>query len=94
MSIFKNQTAPADDAKITSEQNSGTLPFTHADKSSDPNSKIHTLLKRNPLSPTMTGVVVGAVAGSVLPIFGTFSGAILGGLAGKWYQRKSKPIAP
>ncbi len=42
------------------------------------------------LSPTVKGVMIGAVAGSVLPVFGTVSGAIIGGIAGKIYQRKCR----
>ena len=40
--------------------------------------------------PTVKGVMIGAVAGSVLPVFGTFSGAIIGGIAGKMYDRRCK----
>ena len=36
-------------------------------------------------SPTAKGVLIGAVAGSVLPVFGTISGAIIGGISGKVY---------
>ncbi|TCB72101.1 glycine zipper family protein [Acinetobacter sp. ANC 4216] len=43
---------------------------------------------KSPFSPTLKGVLIGAVAGSVLPVFGTFSGAIIGGVAGKVYEKK------
>jgi len=43
---------------------------------------------KSPLSPTLKGVLIGAVAGSVLPVFGTFSGALIGGVAGKVYEKK------
>lgn len=39
-------------------------------------------------SPTAKGVLIGAVAGSVLPVFGTISGAIIGGISGKVYEKK------
>ena len=39
-------------------------------------------------SPTATGVLIGAVAGSILPVFGTISGAIIGGISGKIYEKK------
>ncbi|WP_353144133.1 hypothetical protein [Acinetobacter pragensis] len=44
--------------------------------------------KASKFSPTVKGVLIGAVAGSVLPVFGTFSGALIGGIAGKIYQKK------
>ncbi len=43
---------------------------------------------KSAFSPTLKGVLIGAVAGSVLPVFGTFSGAIIGGVAGKVYEKK------
>mgnify|MGYP003588781157 CR=1 FL=1 len=39
-------------------------------------------------SPTIKGAAIGAVAGSILPVFGTISGAIIGGIAGKVYEKK------
>ncbi|WP_218945835.1 MULTISPECIES: glycine zipper domain-containing protein [unclassified Acinetobacter] len=39
-------------------------------------------------SPTLKGAAIGAVAGSILPVFGTISGAIIGGIAGKVYEKK------
>lgn len=44
--------------------------------------------KKSRFSPTSKGVFIGAVAGSILPIFGTLSGAIIGGIAGKVYEKK------
>ncbi|KCX38472.1 hypothetical protein J577_0852 [Acinetobacter sp. 263903-1] len=46
--------------------------------------------KKSRFSPTVKGVMIGAVAGSVLPVFGTFTGAIIGGIAGKMYDRRCK----
>ncbi|WP_407305190.1 glycine zipper domain-containing protein [Acinetobacter sp.] len=43
---------------------------------------------KSPFSPTVTGALVGAVAGSILPVFGTISGAIIGGISGKVYEKR------
>ncbi|MBU3845452.1 MAG: hypothetical protein H9855_00460 [Candidatus Acinetobacter avistercoris] len=32
--------------------------------------------------------MIGAVAGSVLPVFGTISGAVIGGISGKIYEKR------
>lgn len=44
--------------------------------------------KKSRFSPTVKGVLIGAVAGSILPVFGTLSGALVGGIAGKIYEKK------
>ena len=44
--------------------------------------------KKSKFTPTCKGVLIGAVAGSILPVFGTISGAIIGGIAGKVYEKK------
>lgn len=38
------------------------------------------------VSPTLKGALIGAVAGRLVPIpgIGSLSGAVLGGIAGKW----------
>ena len=44
--------------------------------------------KKSKFTPTCKGILIGAVAGSVLHVFGTISGAIIGGIAGKVYEKK------
>lgn len=44
--------------------------------------------KKSKFTPTCKGILIGAVAGSVLPVFGTISGAVIGGIAGKVYEKK------
>ena len=44
--------------------------------------------KASRFTPTCKGILIGAVAGSILPVFGTVSGAIIGGIAGKVYEKK------
>lgn len=44
--------------------------------------------KSSKFTPTCKGILIGAVAGSILPVFGTISGAIIGGIAGKVYEKK------
>lgn len=39
-------------------------------------------------SPTVKGALIGAVAGSVLPVFGTISGAVIGAISGKIYEKR------
>lgn len=45
-------------------------------------------IKKSRFSPAAKGALIGAVAGSVLPVFGTISGAILGAIGGKVYEKK------
>lgn len=47
-----------------------------------------TAKSKSRFSPTAKGVLIGAVAGSILPVFGTVSGAIIGGISGKVYEKK------
>lgn len=47
-----------------------------------------TAKKKSKFTPTCKGILIGAVAGSILPVFGTISGAIIGGVAGKIYEKK------
>lgn len=44
--------------------------------------------QKSRFSPTVKGALIGAVAGSVLPIFGTISGAVIGGISGKIYEKR------
>lgn len=44
--------------------------------------------KKSRFSPTVKGALIGAVAGSVLPVFGTISGAVIGAVSGKIYEKK------
>lgn len=45
-------------------------------------------IKKSRFSPTAKGAFIGAVAGSILPVFGTISGAIIGAIGGKVYEKK------
>lgn len=42
-------------------------------------------------SPTIKGIVIGAIAGRFLPVFNSFTGAIAGGVAAKVLQHRHKP---
>ncbi len=44
--------------------------------------------QKSRFSPTVKGALIGAVAGSVLPVFGTISGAVIGAVSGKIYEKK------
>lgn len=44
--------------------------------------------KKSRFSPTVKGALIGAAAGSVLPVFGTISGAVIGAVSGKIYEKK------
>ncbi|RYL25308.1 hypothetical protein [Acinetobacter piscicola] len=59
----------------------------HSNLTSD-TSNPQSSVKKSRFSPTIKGVLIGAAAGSILPIFGTFSGAVIGGIAGKVYEKK------
>ena len=48
----------------------------------------HHSCSKSRFSPTVKGVFIGAVAGSILSLFGTLSGAIIGGISGKIYEKK------
>ncbi len=52
-------------------------------------------IQKSRFSPAAKGALIGAVAGSVLPVFGTISGAILGAIGGKVYEKRclNKPKA-
>ena len=56
------------------------------DTTSTPNST--PTVKQSRFSPTVKGALIGAVAGSVLPVFGTISGAVIGAVSGKIYEKK------
>jgi uncharacterized membrane protein len=45
-------------------------------------------IKKSRFSPTAKGALIGAVAGSILPVFGTISGAIIGAIGGKVYEKR------
>ena len=45
-------------------------------------------ITKSRFSPTAKGALIGAVAGSILPVFGTISGAIIGAIGGKVYEKK------
>lgn len=45
-------------------------------------------IKKSRFSPAAKGALIGAVAGSILPVFGTISGAIIGAIGGKVYEKK------
>ena len=70
---------PLDRGKHMSDVSNNT--YTH-------DSSENTTSKKSKFSPTCKGILVGAVAGSILPVFGTISGAIIGGIAGKVYEKK------
>ncbi len=38
------------------------------------------------IAPTITGAVIGAALGRMLPFFGIISGAFIGGMAGKYFD--------
>ena len=43
---------------------------------------------------TVKGVFIDAVAGAILSLFGTLSGAIIGGISGKIYQKRCHNKCP
>lgn len=44
--------------------------------------------KKSPVSPAFTGAVVGAIAGRFLPKLSPFSGAVIGIIGAKIYQKR------
>lgn len=65
----------------------------HVDQAPSIQPKQGTHTKESRFSPTWKGALIGAVAGSVLPVFGTVSGAIIGGISGKIYEKKKLKAA-
>lgn len=60
----------------------------HVDLNDESNSNTASTPTKSKFSPTVKGALIGAVAGSVLPVFGTISGAIIGAISGKIYEKK------
>lgn len=68
-------------------QISNDTPYTAENTSSSGNAT-QNQTKKSKFTPTCKGILIGAVAGSILPVFGTISGAVIGGIAGKVYEKK------
>lgn len=61
---------------------------THDHLNNDTTQTSNAMSKKSRFSPTVKGALIGAVAGSVLPVFGTISGAVIGAVSGKIYEKK------
>lgn len=68
-------------------QISNDTPYT-AENTSNSSKTTPEQAKKSKFTPTCKGILIGAVAGSILPVFGTISGAVIGGIAGKVYEKK------